>query len=337
MITAAEFVKPLPEMPKLTIREAKDRLPIPVLWRHFGFPGEPRESCRCPFHEDRRNSFSVYDSGLRWKCFAGCGGGDSITFLERATGLSNREACLKLIEMAGGSCIPAVRPPKCKSERKRGFPPFDLGTPDELEALAELRLINREGLLIARNRGLLRFAELRGHRAWVVTDGARRNAQARRLDGGLWNHLPDDPKAYTLPGSTAAWPIGAREAQPFGSVALCEGGPDLLAAFGFLWAEEREEGCTAVTMLGSSLDIHGDALPLLARKRVRIFGHSDEKGRAAVERWAGQLRSVGADVDAFRFDGLRRVNGSAVGDLNDATNISPDDFEANRELWNMMP
>ena len=71
-------------------------------------------------------------------------------------------------------------------------------------------------------------------------------------------------------------------------------------------------------MLGASLRIHPNALPLFARKRIRIFGHDDEAGRGAVERWAAQLASVAGDVDAFTFAGLRRVDGEPVKDLNDA-------------------
>ena len=53
-------------------------------------------------------------------------------------------------------------------------------------------------------------------------------------------------------------------------------------------------------------------------KRVRIFGHDDEAGRCAVERWAAQLASVGADVDAFSFAGLWQLDGNPVKDLNDS-------------------
>jgi hypothetical protein len=57
---------------------------------------------------------------------------------------------------------------------------------------------------------------------------------------------------------------------------------------------------------------------MFAGKRVRIFGHIDDAGRGAVERWAAQLATVGADVDAFNFAGLMQVGGSPVNDLNDA-------------------
>ena len=71
-------------------------------------------------------------------------------------------------------------------------------------------------------------------------------------------------------------------------------------------------------MLGATQRIHADALPMFTGKRVRIFGHDDEAGRGAVERWAAQLASVGADVDAFSFAGLVQTDGQPVKDLNDA-------------------
>jgi hypothetical protein len=44
-----------------------------------------RKSYRCPFHEDKHDSFSVWqrsDGAWFWKCHSGCGAGDEINFLE---------------------------------------------------------------------------------------------------------------------------------------------------------------------------------------------------------------------------------------------------------------
>jgi hypothetical protein len=222
-----------------------------------------------------------------------------------------------------------------EAKPKPVFPDFRNGTADEIKHLAGLRKISREGLDFASERGLLRFAALKDCPAWIVTDSARVNAQARRMDGWEWENI--GAKAWTLPGAWASWPIGITEAQPFPAIALCEGGPDLLAAFHFIFCEDREAQCSPVTMLGASQRIHPDALPMFTGKRVRIFGHDDEDGRAAVERWARQLESVGADVDAFTFAGLRQVDGKPVKDLNDCTSIHADDFEVERILWEAMP
>jgi hypothetical protein len=63
-----------------------------------------KKSARCPFHEDRHNSFSIWQTpngSSRWKCHAGCGTGDEITFLEKLKGISNKEATKLFLEMAG--------------------------------------------------------------------------------------------------------------------------------------------------------------------------------------------------------------------------------------------
>jgi hypothetical protein len=63
------------------IGEAKRKLSLPALMHQFGLGKHTKKSARCPFHDDQRNSFSVYKNGsgeFRFKCFAGCGEGDEI-------------------------------------------------------------------------------------------------------------------------------------------------------------------------------------------------------------------------------------------------------------------
>src|SRR5436189_53716 len=53
--------------------------------QRLGLGEHAKKSAHCPFHQDRHNSFSVWqsDSGFwRFKCHAGCGDGAEITFLE---------------------------------------------------------------------------------------------------------------------------------------------------------------------------------------------------------------------------------------------------------------
>lgn len=324
----------------MDIAEAKARLRIPDLWRRFDFPGQPKASCKSPFREDRRASFSVSRNGLLFNDFTTGEAGDAIDFLQLATGLSRPEACKKFIELAGGSvATPQPRSMTAakgsRSERPQ-FPGFEKGGAADFARLARLRNLGIKGLQLAGERGLLSFAQLRGLDAWIVSDSERVNAQARRMDGLTWEHL-DGVKSWTLPGSWAGWPIGAKESQPFKSIALVEGGPDMLAAFHFIYFEDREHDVASVAMLGASQRIHEVALPLLAGKRIRIFPHLDSSGRAAAERWARQLEPEGAQVDCFDFSGLRKTNDETVGDLNDLSSICPDDFETERGIWGLMP
>ena len=131
---------------------------------------------------------------------------------------------------------------------------------------------------------------------------------------------------------SAAWPIGIREAADFPSIALCEGGPDFLAAHYFALFEQashhakRDVQSAPVAVLGAANAIHGDSLPLFAGKRVRIFCHADEAGKKAAGRWAEQLGSVGATVDAFDFAGLVRADGQPAKDLNDCLDLDAAGF-----------
>jgi len=86
------------------IAEAKQKLPLPALLHQLGLCEHAKKSARCPFHDDKRNSFSVWKNGSGlwfWKCHAGCGEGDEITFLEKYEEISNSESIKRYLEMAG--------------------------------------------------------------------------------------------------------------------------------------------------------------------------------------------------------------------------------------------
>ena len=50
----------------------------------------------CPFHEDKRASFSFHTSTGNWTCHAGCGGGSSFDFVMMQTGAGFKEVLLSL-------------------------------------------------------------------------------------------------------------------------------------------------------------------------------------------------------------------------------------------------
>ena len=324
----------------MNLAEAKQRLGIHELWSRFKYPGLPSRKCHCPWREDKNPSFAVSEDGTLYYDFATGEGGDAVDFYARATGLPEREACLAFIALAGGSSLPSTpRPPRQTSEevdfekasRREQWPPFAAPTGEDLGTLAALRHVSIEGLQLMVERGLLWLAEWKGLRAWCVTDDARKNAQVRRLDGLPWECKM---KAWTLPGSEATRPIGAREAQQFPNVLFCEGGPDLLAAHHFIAAHGRQADVAAVCQLGASLKIHDASLPIFGGKRVRIFPHADEPGRDAAVKWSEQLTEVRAEVDAVDFECLAMEDGLPVEDLNDLMRISP---SQEHELSEMIP
>lgn len=231
---------------------------------------------------------------------------------------------------------PRVKTADTKSKRPISNPSASFYDAEASQAhfstLATLRGLFLDGVRLAYGRGLLRFGIFRTRPAWFILDASQRVIQARRLDGQPW---AQGVKAWTLPGSQAAWPVGIGEAKEFSAIALCEGGPDLLAVCAFILAEGRERDVAPVTMLGGCARIHTDALPHFTGKRVRIFAHLDETGDTAANRWAEQLADAGATVDAFSLAGLRRTDGEPIKDLCDLAAIHADDFEAHRCLWEL--
>lgn len=54
---------------------------------------------RCPLHDDRHESLSVSLVRGGWRCFAGCGKGDLVSFHERLTGKAFKDAMCDLLEV----------------------------------------------------------------------------------------------------------------------------------------------------------------------------------------------------------------------------------------------
>lgn len=82
----------------------RDRLPDPAAFygQHVAKLGKPRNGWAqglCPFHEDRAASFSVHVDNPRggWKCFAGCGSGDMVSFIEKLRGCDFKDAVRELV------------------------------------------------------------------------------------------------------------------------------------------------------------------------------------------------------------------------------------------------
>lgn len=53
-------------------------------------------SCKCPFHDDKHNSFSFNKNHGGWKCFAGCGSGNGIQAVQLLSNTDFRQAILIL-------------------------------------------------------------------------------------------------------------------------------------------------------------------------------------------------------------------------------------------------
>ena len=323
------------------VAEAKQRLTIHEVGAQL-FPGwRPNKSCRCPWREDRNPSFSVSPDGRLFNDFTSGEGGDVVKFLALAKNVSESEAARDIITLAGlrggDRATPLapvlVRPVEPEKPREKpDLPELGEGSREEHRQLASLRSLSIESIRLAVARGLLCFCESREGRAWVITDEDRWAAQARRMDGERWQRLTGRPKAWTLAGSRASWPIGWRDAVARDRIALCEGGPDALACLHHALASGVEEEIGVVCMIGAACRIPPECLASFAGKRVRVFVHADPAGMKAAQKWATQLIEAGASVDGFAFDGLLKSDGSPVKDLCDMASIGPDSWDENRAL-----
>ena len=319
------------------VAEAKERLTIRDIGAKLFPDWKPGKSCRCPWREDRNPSFSISDDGRLFNDFASGEGGDVVSFLAMARGIPESEAARELIRWAGvrgGDAGSApVRPVVTSQEREKlNLPLLDEGTAAEHTRLARMRNLSPDAIALADERGVLRFCDSREGRAWVVTDRDRWAAQARRLDGKPRQRLTGQPKAWTLAGSRASWPIGFADAVRRDRIALVEGGPDALAALHHALASGCVDAVGVVAMIGAACRIPDECLPAFAGLSVRVFIHADSAGMKAARKWAAQLAGAGARVSGFDFSGMQRTDGAAVNDLCDMASIGPDSWEEHREL-----
>jgi hypothetical protein len=295
-----------------------------------------------PYREDRDPSGSVLAGGRLFHDFASGETFDAPGLLARVEQLSMSDACKLFIELANrnGSRRQPQQQAQQSIQRQRGreriaidLPPLKSPARAELQQLAKLRNVSVAACEAAAERKHLFSATWRGAHCWLVTDWARCCAQVRRLDGEEFRRADGSSvKALTMRGSCASWSIGAVDVGDMPRVILCEGGGDFLAAYHFAEAEGTLGDVQPVAILGAAQQIHQVGIRLLAGKRIRIFPHLDGAGARAALRWETQLRDAGANVHCYDLAGVHRSDGTPVKDLNDLTQISVDDFEANREF-----
>ena len=320
----------------------------------------PGKSYHVPWRKDKNPSLIIWSDGKGWIDMATGEKGDVISFLEYSYGLSRSDAVRELMRLSGVNGLlksnRAYYPHlasrvshRAINEPKKALllPDIRSGTTLELNDLAKLRNLSINSLKLASEKGLLWFASIQDGgenvSTWILTDSARRNAQARRLDGNRWQHIPSNPKSKTLPciPGDANWPIGAADIGDCPIVALCEGGPDFLSAFHFASNEGKGAEIAPVFMAGAALNIHRDSWPWFTGKIVIIFTHLDPSGKTAAEKWSKQLYKAGSnEVVSFCFDGLYQYNGKPVCDLNDLTRQDVDCWEKNydsHEVFNILP
>jgi hypothetical protein len=331
------------------IEQWKAALPLPSLLLRLGLtereltPGE----YPCPLHrESRGNAFSIAHKEGRWlwNCFGACGcGGDEVTLLEKVENLSRSEAIRRLRELAIGHRAPTqttrVKAPKVPRRPRLPQPPMEYpadlhtGSYEELCTVAKLRSVSEQAVIAMSRAGFLGFATVCGAPSWLVLDASGKAAEARRMDGCPYSDGRGlaARKAHTLKNCQKSWPLGllSKKLQPppDASVLLLEGSGDFVTAHHFCQLHPGGQRWLPVAFLGACVrKIHPDAAQLLGGRVVRIVPHCDPAGEAAGIAWARLLRDIGCSVHGFNLAGMRTATGAPVKDLNDCTQIHPDDF-----------
>ena len=293
------------------------------VWSALGLPGEPKSSCKCPKHNDRSASFSVYrskyDGRWLWMCHAGCNRGDLVDLWVLMTGLSKGAALSEMRKAFDSRCggyTPPVREWISPAPEVRPKPSLDTdaGTDPEFKALAELRKLPELSLRLAAERGLLRFADHCGVRCWVITDSDGWAISCRPLGANPWK----DTKSLFVKNTHAAHMVGSPQLESPDLVYLCEGGPDLLAAHAVIHHLDvldhiEPSRVIGVAMLSAGTSPATATCEAFQDKIVVIWAHSDPAGVEAAERWAAQLRPYAEAVHVIQAGDLL----PGMKDLND--------------------
>lgn len=221
---------------------------------------------------------------------------------------------------------------------------FRAASPDDFACLSALRCVNVEAVKLAVSRGLVSFGSCFGHASWIITDSRGDFFQARRMDGRKWSASTvhgKDYKAHTIGHHRA---VGVAEAAAFDRVAIVEGGPDILAALSFAWAEEIADEVGIICMPGTGAGLSPDDVAALAGKRIRIFPHNDASGagRKSARRWGQSLVTSCPRVELIDLAKIQTCSGSPAGDLNDLAGygdsggMCPDYWEHSTLARNLM-
>ena len=124
--------------------DVKQQLNIRQVIEYYGYKVNRAGQFICPFHNDHKPSASIKKD--YFNCFVCGAGGDLITFTAKLHGLSNINACKKLVSdfKLNISTEPQTQIDKLKADRERAKRQAELKRQKEIEDL-----IQRTGLILA--------------------------------------------------------------------------------------------------------------------------------------------------------------------------------------------
>jgi hypothetical protein len=290
------------------IREAKQRLPLPALMHRLGLGEHAKKSACCPFHDDQRNSFSVWRNGNGWffKCHAGCGEGDEITLLEKYRGVSNSDAIKLFLEIAGmNGTAPLVSKPRSRSAKAQSADEF-LSTQDCRRAI-EMAVMLRE----TPNLGE-RIAHSRGWRPDVIRDltfepslGWHEGKLAFVYETGVKLRWRQDGERVIRWAFGKPWLWRGSLIFAASTVYLCEGETD---AISLIDAGVELDGRTVAVALPSASTFDERWASLFKGKEVILVFDADAAGQEATRRVSRLLHPHVSRLKQLNWGGLQRAS-----------------------------
>lgn len=329
------------------IQAAKERVGIPQIGAMLFPEWRPGRSCKCPWREDRKPSFSVSACGRLWNDFASGDAGDVVDFLAKAKGLSLPDAAKEFLRIAGGRAgeiQPLPPPPERKPWSPEPMPEavgaiwtegnaFLLGSPEAKAEAASWRGWPYEFVGRLAEAGFLAMPALRGRRVWAWRVDAFPEIEGRRQimpvgfharfpgnagERASWRFLPNEREhGRGIP----SLPVVFGGIQNAGLIIVTEGQWDaasLLVAAG--WSpQEIPPGLAVVGIRGAQgvrpfIEHYASAWPEDAR--FLLLPDADEAGRTWFEDREGRasfvtkLKPLAGRVVAVRLSGAGK-------DLND--------------------
>jgi hypothetical protein len=181
---------------------------------------------------------------------------------------------------------------------------FRLPTRAEVETIARLRGVDPSTVQMVVTEGLLCVAPHKGIPAWWLVDD--NIAQARRLDGSLWQFQDGKKGKTSNDGPVDAFGIGMGMNETTSRVIVTEGLASILeslecmrriaAASNGKWPEDV--GLVAAWGAGANFlerKADADLLSILSRCAVLVVADPGETGEGAAVRWHRQLTEAGCE------------------------------------------
>jgi hypothetical protein len=271
------------------IVEAKRRLPLPKLMQLLGFDGYVKRSARCPFHDDQRNSFSVFRDQRgrwRWKCHAGCGWGDEITLVELHLRIPKAQAIGHYLDMAGvngygrqGSAIGLKKTPRFSWQAC-----VEAFTTEHREGLADWRCLSGGFCSWLHQHSLVGLYH--GHIAFPIYDQEKIVAAHYRLKDGSWR---------VFPTKTRMRPLVIGDVAKATVIHVFESQWDAFAVCDKLSLHTKEDVALVITRGAANGSLVSGLIP--AKATVFAWKQNDDlkNGRRAGDNW---LKEVAANAVA---------------------------------------